>query len=414
MLVDAAAPDAQHVHVRVAGVGQQPLVAGGGDRPDERVGRDPVRPAREQAGAVEHEAEEACAGLAGVGRLVERDRAHADAALVGRERGVAVAQRDPQVVQRRLAEVVRPPQRGVREDEMHARRGRGAQRRRRRHGRAARRAQLDLHGEAGGVAAQHLDLHADLHERLAVRERQRGEAHAAERRAALAAQLDPAPEPDRRQPRPPVPAEAELRLAHPHALGIAAPLLRVGRAHPRQRRVEADGQQVLAAAHDRVGDVEDRRAEHVGVGAELGAVEVDRRERVCAVQDEPQPLVRGPGRRDVEAQPVPPLTLLHPAAVVLVAVVVRVRDAARGDQRAVHVAGHVDGDPPARVEPRVGGARGRPRAGREVGDERRPHRAPAGAAAAGAPLPLAARGGVSSAAPRARSEPHADITNAAV
>jgi hypothetical protein len=341
----------------------QALVAVSADRADERVGRDPVRPAREDPDAVEHEAEEARARLLGVGTLVELERAHADPALAHVDLVAAGQQRHPQVVQRRLAEVVRPPQRRVAEREVCGRpavaQGHGCPR-----GLAAGRPQLDR-GLELAVTGEALRLDVHLDERVRA-DCERREVHAREGRLALAAQLDGAPQPDRREPRPPVPAEAVLRLAHPHALGRGArPLLRVARARVLQRRVEADREQVLGARQHAPGHVEGRLAEHVRVAAELVAVEEDRGERVGAVQDEPQPLVGrgrlGPGERD----PIPPLALLHPRARVLVAVVERVLDPPRLDERGVHVAGHVDPGPALAVRAGPCGAGVLARAGLE-------------------------------------------------
>ena len=89
------------------------------------------------------------------------------------------------------------------------------------------------------------------------------------------------------------------------------------------------------------------------------------------MQHEPQPLVarRRLGAREADA--VPPLPLLHPGAVVLVAVVERVLDPPRLDERGVHVAGHVDVDPALAVRAGPRGAGLLPRAGREVAHHRR-------------------------------------------
>jgi hypothetical protein len=110
----------------------------------------------------------------------------------------------------------------------------------------------------------------------------------------------------------------------------------------RQRGIEADRDLVLLARDD----VERRLAEHVLVAPELLAVQEHRGVRVEAVEDEPQPLARG----GLEAQPVPPLALLDPAAGVLVAVIERMLDPAGLDQRAMQVARHGDLDPPLAAE----------------------------------------------------------------
>ena len=313
VLVDPAAPDAQHVHVRVARGGDQLLVAVGLHRAHERVRGDPVRAAREDPDAVEHEAEEARARLLGVGPLVELERAHADPALARVDLVAVGEQRDAEVVQRRLAEVVRPPQRRVGEREVGGRRGRRAGSRSRAPARR-RRATAAPSPAASSPSPANRSASTSTSTSASRPMRERREVHARQRRLALAAQLDRAPEPDRRQPRAPVPAEAVLRLAHPHALGRRArPLVGIARARVLQRRVEADREQVLRTREHAPGHVERGLAEHVRVAPDLLAVEEDGRERVDAVQDEPQPLVRprappGPRRRCGTTTPAPPST----------------------------------------------------------------------------------------------------------
>jgi len=75
LFIDAAAPDAQHVHVGVAGRGDEDLVAFIGDGADEGVGGDPVGAAGEDRYAVQCEPEKARPRLVGIRRLVQLQRA---------------------------------------------------------------------------------------------------------------------------------------------------------------------------------------------------------------------------------------------------------------------------------------------------------------------------------------------------
>ncbi len=92
--------------------------------------------------------------------------------------------------------------------------------------------------------------------------------------------------------------------------------------------------------------------------AQFRAIEIDRGEGVETLEHQLLPLVwRERFGRYLEVNAVPPLAVLHPGARRLVAVVERVGDTARGNQRAVDVAGHGD------VEPGVVGGFGQVRRG---------------------------------------------------
>ena len=195
----------------------------GRDRADERVARDPVRAPGEDRHAVEHEAEEARAPLLRVGRLVERERADTDLPLVPVELVVAVEQRHGQVVERRLAQVVRPPEPGLLDRAGRRSRRRlvrvrssaeiaGIERRLRRR----RRRQRDSGGERPATG-EPLGFDSDGDQRPVVRSATDPLSRSASRRsprAAFAPQLDRPPDPDGRQARTPVPAVAELGFAH--------------------------------------------------------------------------------------------------------------------------------------------------------------------------------------------------------
>jgi hypothetical protein len=113
VLVDAAAPDPDHVHVRLARLDKQELVAPGVERTHEGVGRDPVRALGEEGNAVQDEAEEAGARLIGIRRLVQFQAADAHLLRPAIEPQLAAVffgeQHRLQLVEMRLPELVRPP-----------------------------------------------------------------------------------------------------------------------------------------------------------------------------------------------------------------------------------------------------------------------------------------------------------------
>ncbi len=78
VLIDAAAPDADHVHVGVLRGPKQHFIAFIGDGPNKGISGDPVTATRKDRDAIEYEAEEARAPFFGVWRLIERQRADAD------------------------------------------------------------------------------------------------------------------------------------------------------------------------------------------------------------------------------------------------------------------------------------------------------------------------------------------------
>ena len=92
---------------------------------------------------------------------------------------------------------------------------------------------------------------------------------------------------------------------------------------------------------------------------DLFAVEPDRSEGVQPVEDEEQALIGLERfRRAVEGEAVPPLQLFQPGAPLFVAVVEGIFYSSGGHQRPVHVSGHTDVDPIARVEPLCEGVGG--------------------------------------------------------
>src|SRR4030088_1080715 len=110
VLVDPAAPHAQHVHVAFASPLQQRGVAFWFDRTDERITWDPVRALGENGHAIQDEAEEAGAALSWIRRLIEDKRADPNVPTILRERRLSVQKRDRELVQRWLTQLMRPPQ----------------------------------------------------------------------------------------------------------------------------------------------------------------------------------------------------------------------------------------------------------------------------------------------------------------
>jgi hypothetical protein len=82
MLVDAATPDAQHVHVGLRSRTEQRLVAFVFHSTDEGVGGDPVRAAGEDRHTVQHDPEEARPRLLWIGRLIQLQRTYAGPLLM--------------------------------------------------------------------------------------------------------------------------------------------------------------------------------------------------------------------------------------------------------------------------------------------------------------------------------------------
>jgi hypothetical protein len=110
VLVHPAAPYAQHGHVAFASPLQQRGVTFGFDCADERITRDPVRTFGENGHAVQDEAEEARPPLAWIRRLIEDKRTDPNAPTILGERRRPVQERDRELVQRWLAQIMRPPQ----------------------------------------------------------------------------------------------------------------------------------------------------------------------------------------------------------------------------------------------------------------------------------------------------------------
>ncbi len=82
LLVDAAAPGPQHVHVGRHGQIQELPVSAFIHLAEEGIGRDPVGPFGEDFNPVQHEGEELCPRLVWVRRLVHLNGAHADPLLL--------------------------------------------------------------------------------------------------------------------------------------------------------------------------------------------------------------------------------------------------------------------------------------------------------------------------------------------
>ncbi len=121
MLVEAAAPDAHHVHVRCRRHAEQLAVTQFVERAGKGTGRGPVDAAREDRHTVEHEPKEARAWFIRVGRGVEDDRAHTDFEFAPIQPRAIREQRHVEAVEVRCTEFRGPPQRGAVDDELDAR-----------------------------------------------------------------------------------------------------------------------------------------------------------------------------------------------------------------------------------------------------------------------------------------------------
>ena len=275
----------------------QPLVALGVERADERVAPgSSSAPRAKIADAVEHEAEEARAGLVGVGPLVELERAHPDAALAHVDLLVARLERHPQVVQRGLAEVVRPPQRRVLEREVGGRRAvarasrsRPAAARRRPAGAARSAPQPALAGEA-------LGLDVDRHQRLAARSASvekftRVSAAPRSRRSSTGRQM---PMVGRRGPQSQPKPYCALRIHTRSA--VACSTTARGRAGPRARAAGRSGSRACSRRRT-VGDVERPPCRNMFAWRPSSSPLRNSGVGVEPVEDEPQPLVGARGQR---------------------------------------------------------------------------------------------------------------------
>jgi hypothetical protein len=360
VLVHAAAPDAQHVHVGVDGLDDALAQALRAHAIQQQVLGNPVGAAGEELAAIDLEAE-AQARLAGHRGLHQPQRAQADAARVLRQRARAVDDARAQRVERLRAHADGPPQARL----GHGQRGAGGRRRdagRRDHP-ALGIEQFVLELKRGGSPRE---LGAQFQRRAAVGEVDLRAAVDVDDAGLPAMTADRAPRAAGQQHRTPVPAEVVLRLARMQPRAVAVPqralaVLGLALAGAGERRVEAQQQLVGADAQQRA-RVHAPRHEHVVRLQQRLAVEPGGAPGVQAVED--QVLVRGQ-RGDLEAQPPRPGALAHPLHGGLVHRVERVGDAAGGQQRAVRGARYGGGYPRG-----VGqrGERGAVGAGRHVGE----------------------------------------------
>ena len=359
-LVDAAAPHAQQVDVRLQRVVHPTGVPVAVDPGEEGVVGDPVGAAHEHGLAVDLE-QERRPGL--VGRGVQLDGAEADpAAPLGR---VGPARRGHlDVVQRLVAVPGRPPAPHVGHEQLH-RRGRGA----RGDGGgleqgalAAGRGERDGHGHRlVGPDAVALDLH--VHGEQSVVTAACAGQHVHERAHRRDPYARPRVEPDRLPDAgagdvdAPVPPERARHLAQLVVLVVVggrqvAVLLGAG-GRLGHRGGERHDERVLALAQ-RLAHVPPEGPVHVLRAADLDAVERHRRHRVQAVGD--QVVAGGVARRPVERRRVPPRRVADPLLGGLVVAVERLVDQPVAVQVEVRLARHDGGD--ARGERRPGAVRG--------------------------------------------------------
>ena len=349
-LVEAAAPDADHVAVRLAdeferGEDAVPVAA------VERVDRRPVRPPDEARLAVHDELH-----LAGPLRrdvVVRKLQFHLLDAEPKRLLGERLARRvvppdDRHVVERRFAEAARPPEVRVAEAEPQARRPVEDLRARPRDDLAVpRHRDLDL----GMVEAAEAPFEAQVQE---VARRPRRRIQLQERAEVVADALGPA----HLQPHVAEDAggdEARQDVPADHVRGLAERLQLGGRARVPDRRdlvelrlddgrAEEDGDLVRSGA-DGPRDVERMRDEHVRRLADLPPVHEDVAERVEAVEDEDGLLVRR-HRAERERARVEPLVPLPGPHGVLVVRIEEVREKTGGAEVELVAPRHLRGQGP--------------------------------------------------------------------
>ena len=350
LLVDAAAPDAQHVHVAHAdGLGQPGILDARGPR-DEGVRRHPGGALGEEGQPVDNELE-ALAPLV-VGRAIQAERAQADPPdpCVDRLAAGRAGQIHRQLVERLLAKPVRPPALGVAHLEVEARAAIVRQQRARLGDEGALVHEAGAEGQARrGVgrahsARRHIERHA------AVRAMDLPHLDRLEARILADLDADAAPDAAGDQRGGPVPAELARHLADPPATGRFASAGPVGQGVRRlvlrqvvQRRVEADSERVDVLAQPPA-EIEAPAAVHVvGVPDHL-AVDHHRRQRVEPVAAQHDiGLRRASGR--VELPLVDPSLAADPLQIRLMVAQEGVGNEARRHQVGVDAAGHAGRHP---------------------------------------------------------------------
>ena len=371
MLVDASAPDADHVHIALGHGLQQRPVFRLAQRRDERGGGNPARAAGEDRPAVQDEPEETRSRLVEIGRLVQLDHADADLGGAPVELRVALQEADLQRVEARRAKIVSPPK-----ARRHKGEGRGGVRtlERRagcRRDNAVRIGQSNVGDIGAGAADVGGHRKANLGPMMIGRQGQRREMDAVEAGRTMHGEFNRTPQAYRRQAGTPIPAPTELGLAHKVALAVQH-----SRREERQRwrrpilqtvgrRVEPHRQFIGALGANVVGDVERVGAEHIVALAEHLAVQPDRGERVEAEEAERQALAGRDRRRGEVAAP-PPLPLGNPGALGFILVGERMGQVARHMKRKIGVSGRGNLHPVGGNGVVVERARGKARAHIEV------------------------------------------------
>jgi len=361
VFVDPAAPDPQRVDVGVLRREEERPVPRLVDPGVDRVDRRPVHALEKDIPAVDGDDEGS--GPAGAGLLDQVHRADPESPGAPVPLAPAAAEDGGPLIQRLPAMVVRPPKFRLRDGEAFDAARAGVTAVECQVARLPGHHELDLDRPKRPMVAP--NLNQGFHLRRPVGTHGKG-AHMDVVEFDLVDQepRDRLPDPDRHQPRRDIPAVAGLRLAHLEAEGSAVAAHLRGRRPVRGRdgRGQADLEPVRTRLHV-LGHVHAQGGEHVSVGADPRAVQVNGGEDVEPLEPEVQPLA-GAGCRRGDLGPVPPIPLLHPPAVVMVraeegvgndagALVVEVdvaRDAGRHpaigerQRRAAH----------ARAEPRLG------------------------------------------------------------
>ena len=333
-LVEAAAPDADHVHVGGDRLGEEAPDALAGDARGQRVGRDPVGALGEDVDAVDAEIHRH-ARFIGLGDQLEL--AQPDLLL-----DLVAGDRDDRIVERLRAVARRPPERRAEDLERKRRRGApGA-----RHldlGRYGLGAEGEGHRHLAAADCGQLDVGRDRHHPALVVAL--ADDHVLDARAVEEMQLRLGIDAEHHQAQAPVPAGVALGLADHVEVGDAvvadAPrdgegLARRPRMSLGRSRTEADGDLVVAGP-ERIADVQAMADEGRAEFAHGEAVDRHVGEGVDEFEVEDRPFARDRRRLEREAPADFPIRVADPLHLGLVPPDHRVGDAAGGDQRRVDI-----------------------------------------------------------------------------
>ena len=335
VLVVAAAPEAEAVHVGRHGVGRVAAQNILGQPRGEAVGRDPVGPLGEERHAVDHKVHRLLVGL------FDRPQGAQANALGRRIEHLArgVEQFDLDVIQRLPAHARRPPELGVGNWNLGLRVAVPDDGRCRRH---VLRAEVDGHLRGRSCRRRWGGRSGDRQGHLPRLRMVLQNGHVFQPRGIERNELDLPPDAAGDQRRPPIPAEVARLFAH-----VGRARVGPGRQLAMGFLVTDDGEHGIELDLDLVGagpqvllDVELVRAEHVVGLGDGDVVHPDGGQCVQTFATKQDMLTRQQVRRDVERSAVDPVRFAYPLHGSLVVPVERVGNLAGGHQVGVDRAGH--------------------------------------------------------------------------